>query len=201
MPACALFLWYGREVTPLKKTSETRIRSKQMAMAFHWIPARNGQAAQAELNTALRSLRVLSVEKHFCPLASDPGWAVCVEYLDPDQTAAEPSGAGGKRIDYREILDPATFTIFAALRKLRKEIAAQEAVPIYTIMTNEQMAAVARKRCQSLADLESVDGLGAARTQKYGPRFLVVIRQAVAETSPPAHAEEDRAQNASPNGG
>jgi hypothetical protein len=122
---------------------------KGVVFHFHWIPARNGQQAQADLNANLRTLRVLSVEKHFCPLAPDPGWAVCVEYLEAGAGDMAAGVAGAKRVDYREVLDPETFAIFAALRRLRKEIATQEGVPIYTIMTNEQLASVARKRFAS----------------------------------------------------
>src|SRR5271157_5001304 len=100
-----------------------------MSMAFHWIPARHGQSAQDDLNRLLRSVRVLSVEKHFYPGLGDPGWAVCVEYLD---TAGMGGGGAagrltaGKSVDYREVLDAETFAVFAALRKLRKEFAGRE---------------------------------------------------------------------------
>ena len=97
-----------------------------MGMSFHWVPARNGRTAQEELNTSLRSLRVVSVEKHFCPLAPDPGWAICVEYADSGPTTAPGGASSAKRVDYREVLDPETFTIFAALRELRKQIAGEE---------------------------------------------------------------------------
>ncbi|MEK7677766.1 MAG: HRDC domain-containing protein [Verrucomicrobiota bacterium] len=159
-------------------------------MAFHWIPARHGQSAQAELNAALHSLRVVSVEKHFCPHPPDPGWAVCVEYVDSVSGTATTRPSGAKTVDYREVLDPETFAVFAALRELRKKIAAEEGVPIYAIMTNEQLAAVAQRRCQSLSDLESLEGLGPARARKHGPRFLETVRQSVAEQTRKENAHE-----------
>ena len=152
-----------------------------MSLAFYGIPLHHGQNVQEELNRALRSLRVVSVEKHFCPNPGEPGWAVCVEHAEATGTASQGKGMGGRAVDYREVLDPQSFTIFAALRKLRKDIASQEAVPVYTIMTNEQLAALAQRRCQSLEELKTVDGLGEARARKYGPPFLEAIRQGLVQ--------------------
>jgi superfamily II DNA helicase RecQ len=148
-----------------------------MSMTFFWIPARHGQAAQDDLNRALRTLRVVGVDKHFCPSPSDPGWAVCIEHVETAAGSSAAGAVGGKAIDYREVLDPATFKVFAALRNLRKEIAAAEVVPIYAVMTNEQLAAIARQRCKTLEQLKAVEGVGEARARKYGPRFLEVLRQ------------------------
>ena len=43
-------------------------------------------------------------------------------------------------MDYKEILKSEDFAVFARLRDLRKEIAQAEAVPVYTVFTNEQLA-------------------------------------------------------------
>lgn len=154
-----------------------------MGLEFHWVPARNGHTAQDALNAALRTLRIVSVEKHFCALPPDPGWAVCVEYTEEDASPASGRMAGRKDVDYKELLDPETFAIFAALRETRKELAAQEGAPIYAIMTNEQLAEVARRRCQTVAEIGTVKGLGPARAGKHGPRMIEALRRAVAEQS------------------
>ena len=91
--------------------------------------------------------------------------------MDSVSGTATTRPSGAKTVDYREVLDPETFAVFAALRELRKKIAAEEGVPIYAIMTNEQLAAVAQRRCQSLSDLESLEGLGPARAANTAPDF------------------------------
>ena len=131
-----------------------------MPLSFHWVPARDSQGAEESLNRALRSLRVVAIEKHFCSVGPDPGWAVCLEYLDGGASPAGAKPGDSRRVDYREQLDPETFKLFAALRDWRKEAAARDGVPVYAVLSNEQLALVARRRCASLADLQRVEGVG-----------------------------------------
>ena len=76
------------------------------------------------------------------------------------------------KIDYREVLSPEDFAVFARLRQLRKEIAQAEAVPVYTIFTNDQLAQMVQSRATTKAALEKIAGVGDARIEKYGPRVL-----------------------------
>lgn len=153
-----------------------------MQCAFHWIPARGGNGEAETLNAFLRSHRIIHIEKRFSDVSGTPGWAICVEYLDGPASAGDAGAANAdrKRVDYREVLDEATFKIFAALRACRKGIAESEGVPIYVVMTNEQMAAVAERRCATLHDLGIIDGMGDARIKKYGERLLEALHVAVA---------------------
>lgn len=64
-----------------------------------------------------------------------------MEYLDSPRAR---TGQKPRRTDYREILSPSEFALFAKLRELRKWLAAQEGVPVYAVLTNEQMAALGR---------------------------------------------------------
>lgn len=58
------------------------------------------------------------------------------------------------------------------LRDLRQIIAKEESVPVYTIFTNEQLAAMVTSNAHSLNELGKIDGIGEARLAKYGSRFL-----------------------------
>ncbi len=51
-----------------------------MPFLFFWIPAANGENETARLNEAVRSHRVVAVEKYFWS-APNPGWTICVEYM------------------------------------------------------------------------------------------------------------------------
>ncbi len=79
------------------------------------------------------------------------------------------------RVDYREILPPAQFAIFAKLRDLRKQLAQAEAVPVYTIFTNEQLAEMVRRGAKSTADLEAIAGVGDSRVSKFGRQFVELL--------------------------
>jgi superfamily II DNA helicase RecQ len=148
-----------------------------MPFSFHWIPARDPHCAEQELNAVLQSRRVVAVERHFCPLAPDPGWAVCVEFVQ--ELASESIDRKNKRTDYREVLDGPTFKLFAAIRQRRKDLAAQEGLPIFAVLNNEQLAEIARQRCSTLSDLRRIKGLGEARIAKYGEAFLQTLREAI----------------------
>ena len=79
---------------------------------------------------------------------ADSFWSFCVDYLE-SRSGADPGGrtfSGRGKIDYREVLSPEDFAVFARLRQLRKEIAQADAVPVYTIFTNDQLAQMVQSR-------------------------------------------------------
>ena len=49
------------------------------------------------------------------------------------------------RIDYKEVLDEKTFALFSKLREKRKVLAEKDAVPVYSVFTNEQLAQMAQR--------------------------------------------------------
>jgi superfamily II DNA helicase RecQ len=131
------------------------------------------------------------MDRNFVVNANESAWSVAVDYADgsaPSQTSAAPEKS---RIDYREVLDPATFAVFAALRTKRKELAEQEGVPAYVIVTNEQMAQIARLRAASMDDLKGVPGLGENRLRRYGRALLETI-VACAGAATPVEASTDQ---------
>ncbi len=151
-----------------------------MAFAFFTIPIRDSTGAAGELNAFLRGQRVLAVDRKWVEVGMDSFWAVCVDYLE---TAGAPRGqglpAGGRaRVDYKELLKPEEFTVFAKLRDWRKEVSQREAVPIYAVFTNEQLADMVRGRVTTKAALGTVDGVGDARVEKYGDGVSAVLRGA-----------------------
>ena len=72
--------------------------------------------------------------------------------------------------------------MFAKLRELRKEIAQAEAVPVYTIFTNEQLAQMVQSKVTTKTALEGIAGIGDARIEKYGTRILAFLQQEWKET-------------------
>jgi len=149
-----------------------------MKLKFFWIPAVDVFFAEEELNRFLAMHRIVHLEKQFAAGGDHgPGWSVCVEWVSGDGvTAASSPGKVGK-VDYREILDEATFRIFSALRTWRKDAAAAAGVPIYTVATNEQLAAIAQERVQTQGQLEKIEGYGAARIAKHAMSLLEVCRK------------------------
>jgi superfamily II DNA helicase RecQ len=146
-----------------------------MPFKFFLIPVTNAESVEPELNAFVRAHRVLSVDRRWVEQGNLSFWGFCVDYLDPRMSSGtdmlgRPAGARGK-VDYRDVLKPDDFIIFAKLRDMRKEIATRDAVPVYTIFTNEQLAQMVQTRATSKAALEKIAGVGDARLEKYGPKM------------------------------
>jgi superfamily II DNA helicase RecQ len=148
-----------------------------MQMAFFAVPARGDSGLQESLNAFLRSHRVLTVHREFVGQGDNSFWALAVEYLE----GATPTGSSGPsrsskpRVDYKEVLSPDDFAVFARLREWRKAAAEQEGIPVYAVLTNEQLAAIATNRPSSAAALKGVEGIGEAKAGKYGGGVLGVV--------------------------
>lgn len=147
-----------------------------MALQFFFIRVTDAAAAADELNRFLTNHRVLTVERQFVNDGSQSFWAICVDYL-PHGTSSHQVTASNKppRKDYREALTADQFALFVKLRELRAEIARSEAIPVYTIFTNEQLATMVTTPVTTKAELEGIDGIGTARIEKYGDRFLDML--------------------------
>lgn len=137
------------------------------------VPLNDGGTAQGQLNVFLRTHRVLQVERAAFPA----GWTFCVEWLD-----GTGAGNGGgsplpfyravPKVDYREVLAPEVFARFAKLRERRKAIALADGVKPYVVMTDAQLAELAKAENPSLADLRKIEGVGESRVEKFAERLL-----------------------------
>ncbi len=93
------------------------------------------------------------------------------------------SGSAPK-VDYKEVLSAEDFAVFSKLRDLRKALAEKEAIPAYSIFTNEQLAAMVTGKVESQAALAKIEGIGAARIEKYGAAFLTVLKNVARASGP-----------------
>ena len=145
-----------------------------MPFEFIQIPANGQGSAKEELNKLLRGGRIASVRKEFVANGEDSFWAFCIEYLD-GALGTDKGRSVGPKIDYKEVLSPEDFVVFARLRDLRKAISEKEAIPAYSIFTNEQLAAMVTGKVDSLTAMSAIPGVGAARIDKYGAAFLASL--------------------------
>ncbi len=147
-----------------------------MQYKFFRISVNNSSEAEAELNRFLRGPRILAVHREFVTQGESSFWAVAVEYLFGEPPLEKTNPRRREKIDYKEVLEPGDFAVYARLRDWRKQTGDAEAVPVYTILTNEQMAEIARRRCSSLAALGEISGIGAGRLEKYGQQILDLLQ-------------------------
>jgi ATP-dependent DNA helicase RecQ len=74
-------------------------------------------------------------------------------------------------------LEPGEQRLFDALRARRSEIAREEKLPAYIVFSDRTLAELAKRRPRSLAAFSDVRGVGDAKLERYGEKFLAVIRQ------------------------
>jgi superfamily II DNA helicase RecQ len=147
-----------------------------MALRFFAIPTQDSRAFEDELNGFLARHKVVSIERHLIDQGVNSFWAICVDYLSP--ASSEPAANANlsrSRVDYKAILPPEEFAVFSRLRDLRKELALAEAVPVYALFTNEQLAQMVQRRCHSKGDLAQIEGIGENKIDKYGERLLPLL--------------------------
>ena len=152
-----------------------------MQLAFFSVPARGDAGAQDDLNSFLRSHRVMTVHREFVGQGENAFWALAVEYMEGapgtprDGASFAPPRGGKDRVDYKEVLSPTDFALFAKLRDWRKRTSETEGIPVYAVLTNEQLASIAAKRPGSLAEVKAIEGVGEAKAGKYGEGVLAVV--------------------------
>ena len=144
-----------------------------MAYKIFQVPSYGCPDTEQALNNFLGKHRILCVTREFVNAGSNSFWSFCIDYLE--QGFVEKGNVSGRRrskVDYRELLDPDEFALFARLRDLRKELAQVEAVPVYAIFTNLQLAQIVQNRVIDKAALRAISGLGDARIEKYGQHVV-----------------------------
>ena len=143
---------------------------------FFLIPTHGPSDPEDDLNRFLRSVRTLAVHREFVLDGANSFWCFAVEYL-ADHGAEKENRPKKGRVDYREILSPEDFTLFVSLRDWRKDVAGREAIPVYTVFTNEQLAHIARAKPKSRTELARIGGIGDARMKKYGDEVLRITSE------------------------
>lgn len=98
---------------------------------------------RGELNGFPRSRWVLSVDRRWVEEGSSSFWSFCVNYLEASSAATGDGRQSVQRgkVDYKEVLSPEEFAVFARLREVRMEIAAAEAVPVNTVFFQQATGA------------------------------------------------------------
>jgi hypothetical protein len=171
--ACARGGWWpdGRQCGVRRVGYDARMPIKLLS-----VPALDPIAGEQEVNQFCAQQRVVSIERRLVTVHDRPVWCFCIEYL----ASAAPQGAAAagefrSRVDYKQVLNDGDFRVFSRLRELRKAVAEDEKAPVFTIFTNEQLAAMARMRPTSAAELQRIDGLGEGKVGRYGERVLAVL--------------------------
>lgn len=136
---------------------------------MYMIPVLDGKAQEEEMNLFLRGHKIVSVDKLYSE--SVASWCFCITYIE-NNTQNPNSISKKEKIDYKEVLDETTFARFSKLREARKHIANEEAIPAYSVFTNEELAEIASIEELVPGCFMKINGIGEKRAEKYEKRML-----------------------------
>jgi superfamily II DNA helicase RecQ len=144
-----------------------------MQIRIFSIPVFDSETETGELNRFLRAHKIIDIEKQFVQASNPPFWSFCIRYIDmavPVENQKKP------KVDYKDILDEATFKIFSDLRIYRKQIAERDGVPAYAVFTNEELAEIAKLEEITTSKLQTIKGIGEQKARKYGAELIELYR-------------------------
>jgi superfamily II DNA helicase RecQ len=140
-----------------------------MQFKIFTIPVADDGTATEEMNRFLRGHKVLEVEQQLVSTKTGSHWHFCVKYLANAQTESKQQPIS--KIDYKEVLDEKTFTVFSILREVRKKIAEEDGLPVYAVFTNEELAGISALEPINIGAIKNVKGIGDKKTERFGKRL------------------------------
>lgn len=116
---------------------------------------------------------VIEVSEHFLVHEKTPTLTLVLSYRDlPDGARVLPDA--GRR-DWRAELDQDGKRLYDELRLWRGRKAKREGMPPYLILNNRELAQLAMKRPSTIVQLREIDGIGEAKSGRWGEEILAVL--------------------------
>ena len=134
-------------------------------------------SASAELNNFLKSHRIINVEKRLIDGDRGTGWVFLVEYTDIE--GGKSAYTMSSKVDWRDVLNPSQFAIYDLLRKKRKEIGDRTKIPLYGILSNEQLALMAQNPPKTKEDFLKIKGVNEQKYKQFGEFFIAAVQKAL----------------------
>jgi len=140
-----------------------------MQIKLFTIPVGDSGTAQEEMNRFLRGNKILEVQNQLISNENGAYWCFCVRYIEK---AFVPTDEQKGKVDYKQILDEATFKKFSKLREIRKKVAADEGLPAFAVFTDEELAGLAKLETITPKSMLTVKGIGDKKVERFAKRFI-----------------------------
>ena len=131
----------------------------------------NGSALQ-EMNAFLRGNKIIEVENKLMGNDNGAYWCFCVRYIERTFSAESEGQKGAAKVDYRKLLDEATFQKFSKLREIRKKVAADEGISAFIIFTDEELSELAKLEEITEKDMLGIKGIGEKKVERFAKYFI-----------------------------
>ncbi|MBX2926628.1 MAG: HRDC domain-containing protein [Saprospiraceae bacterium] len=141
-----------------------------MQIKLFTIPVGDGGGALAEMNAFLRGNKILEVENQLVNNEHGAYWCFCVRYIE--RAYPEADTKKGVKVDYRSVLDEATFQKFSKLREIRKKISVDEGLSAFIIFTDEELAELAKLDEITEKNMLAIKGVGEKKVERFAKYFI-----------------------------
>ncbi len=145
-----------------------------MQIKLFTIPIGDSSGALDEMNRFLRGNKILEVQNQLISNENGAYWCFCVRYIkrkNNSQTKHKP------KVDYKHILDEATFQKFSKLRAIRKKVAADAGVPAFAVFTDQELAELAKLDTITKKNMLSIKGIGDKKVERFAEHFITQAQQ------------------------
>lgn len=146
-----------------------------MQIELFTIPVSDSGAAIKEMNAFLRGNKILEVENQLISNEHGACWCFCVRYIERGYPESGRKKTG--KVDYRKVLDEATFQRFAKLREIRKKVAAEEGISAFIIFTDEELAELAKMDEITEKAMLSIKGIGEKKVERFAKYFVTQTKE------------------------
>lgn len=148
-----------------------------MKIKFFTIPLPAVNDYEKELNSFLSTNKIIEFEKKLVQTETQVYWSIFINYEEKNTNYKEEKYKKKEKIDYVKILPPEQSKRYEKIRKIRMEIAKDDAVSAFVIGTNEEIAEIAKFANPTLSDLKKINGFGDKKAEKYGNRILEKLQK------------------------
>ena len=116
----------------------------------------------------------LSVAEHFFHHGGLP-YLLLVVHHQPPKGMGRPQARKRTRENPADKLHEKDRQLYERLRAWRLSRAEADGVPVYVILNNRQLTAIAQRRPRNLSELREIDGIGEAKLGHYGKAVLRIL--------------------------
>lgn len=141
-----------------------------MQIKLFTIPTSANEAAIHELNAFLRGNKVLEIDQQLVKNKNGAYWCFCIKYLE--QAFNRSIDKKREKVDYRKVLNEATFNKFAQLREIRKKVAAEEGISAYIVFTDAELAELAKMEEITTKAMLGIRGVGEKKVERFAHHFI-----------------------------
>jgi superfamily II DNA helicase RecQ len=145
-----------------------------MQIKLFTIPIGDSGAALDEMNRFLKGNKILEVQNQLISNENGAYWCFCVRYIEKELSQVVHSKT---KVDYKQVLDDATFQKFSKLRAIRKKVAADEGIPAFAVFTDEELAGLAKLETITVKTMLSVKGIGDKKVERFAKHFISTSEQ------------------------